>query len=466
MTRSAAGLVKDGLAGTERPRRHRAGPSGPEWGGIIGAMSEREGSGSRAAGGNGPIACPFVAYEDERDERSDRPDHRHRCYAEVRPAPRASAHQEAYCLSAAFATCPTFQDWARREAARARSPRPDEAASAAAAGFGAAAASAAAAGVPAVPAPDVTAPPVSAPEGPGTEREVEVGEPAVEWIPTERDDSRPDPRIDDQGVPPARTRRRDWAAPPPWVGGVPPGGRGPGPTRGGGEASTPGFLGGRERGDSPPVDPELAGLAGSRWLRDLPEGPAVVPAEAELGPDAGRTGPPRSRAVERPAARRPGSGIPRDVAHPAWERPSRHEAYPAIRRRMRLPSAGRLGIGVAALAVAALVLFALPFILKALGGGESGAGPIATPSRPPASSGAPTPTPQPTAQIYVVVQGDNILKIAQSFGLTQAELLAANPQIKDPNKIAIGDQITIPIPPPSVIVNASPSPIVGASASP
>jgi hypothetical protein len=434
-------------------------------------MSEREGSGSRAAGGNGPIACPFVAYEDERDERSDRPDHRHRCYAEVRPAPRASAHQEAYCLSAAFATCPTFQDWARREAARARSPRPDEAAhrnelEGLARPLSSAAESAAAAGVAAVPEPAVPDVPASAVPAPGAEGEVEVGEPAVEWIPTEHDDSRPDDRIDDQGAPPVRTRRRDWAAPPRWVGSVPPGGRDPGPSRGGREASTPGFLGGPERGESPPVDPELAGLAGSRWLRDLPEEPAVVPAEAELGPDAGRSGSVRPRSVERPAARRPASGIPRDVAHPAWERPSRHEAYPAIRRRMRLPSAGRLGIAVAALAVAALVLFALPFILKALGGGDSGAGPIATPSRPPASSGAATPTPQRTAQIYVVVQGDNILKIAQAFGLTQAELLAANPQIKDPNKIAIGDQITIPIAPPSEIVNASPSPITGASASP
>ncbi len=68
----------------------------------------------------GSPACPFVAFEDDRDERADRPDHRHRCYAEAVPAPRALAHQEAYCLSSAFPVCPTFQDWARRESARAR----------------------------------------------------------------------------------------------------------------------------------------------------------------------------------------------------------------------------------------------------------------------------------------------------------------------------------------------------------
>src|SRR4051794_1621700 len=69
---------------------------------------------------DGAPACPFVAFEDDRDERATSPDHRHRCYAEAQPAPRALAHQEAYCLSSAFPVCPTFQDWARREAARSR----------------------------------------------------------------------------------------------------------------------------------------------------------------------------------------------------------------------------------------------------------------------------------------------------------------------------------------------------------
>ncbi|HJW23126.1 MAG TPA: hypothetical protein VJ506_11915, partial [Candidatus Limnocylindrales bacterium] len=68
----------------------------------------------------GAPACPFVAFEDDRDERATSPDHRHRCFAEAPPAPRALAHQEAYCLSSAFPVCPTFQDWARREAAKAR----------------------------------------------------------------------------------------------------------------------------------------------------------------------------------------------------------------------------------------------------------------------------------------------------------------------------------------------------------
>ena len=39
-------------------------------------------------------------------------------------------------------------------------------------------------------------------------------------------------------------------------------------------------------------------------------------------------------------------------------------------------------------------------------------------------------------------------KIAKRFGLTVEQLLAANAQIKNPNKISIGDEVTIPLPEP------------------
>src|SRR5688500_14712518 len=63
-------------------------------------------------------ACPFVALELDRDRRSERPDYRHRCYAEQLPAPRTIAHQERFCLSPNFSGCPIFQAWALRAAAR------------------------------------------------------------------------------------------------------------------------------------------------------------------------------------------------------------------------------------------------------------------------------------------------------------------------------------------------------------
>ena len=40
--------------------------------------------------------------------------------------------------------------------------------------------------------------------------------------------------------------------------------------------------------------------------------------------------------------------------------------------------------------------------------------------------------------------GDTLSKVATAFELSLEELLAANPQITDPDKIAIGDEITIP----------------------
>src|SRR4029077_7014680 len=97
---------------------------------------------------DGAPACPFVAFGDDREARSTSPDHRHRCFAETPPAPRAVAHQEAYCLSSAFPVCPVFQEWARREAARAdgsaRSTTGQGAAAVAGAAGGAAAVSSAA----------------------------------------------------------------------------------------------------------------------------------------------------------------------------------------------------------------------------------------------------------------------------------------------------------------------------------
>ena len=89
-----------------------AGPSGTDNPGMIGGMTERSPMGPERE-----FVCPFVAYDEDRDFRSSVPDHRHRCFAESPAASRALAHQAAYCLSSSFAGCPTFIDWARREAA-------------------------------------------------------------------------------------------------------------------------------------------------------------------------------------------------------------------------------------------------------------------------------------------------------------------------------------------------------------
>src|SRR5689334_4389151 len=45
---------------------------------------------------------------------------------------------------------------------------------------------------------------------------------------------------------------------------------------------------------------------------------------------------------------------------------------------------------------------------------------------------------------YNVKPGDSLSKIAVRNGLTLAQLLQANPQIKDPNRINVGDAINLP----------------------
>src|SRR5215510_8746058 len=45
---------------------------------------------------------------------------------------------------------------------------------------------------------------------------------------------------------------------------------------------------------------------------------------------------------------------------------------------------------------------------------------------------------------YTVKPGDNLSKIASRYGVTLSQLLQANPQIQDPNKIKVGDVINTP----------------------
>lgn len=121
-----------------------------------------------------------------------------------------------------------------------------------------------------------------------------------------------------------------------------------------------------------------------------------------------------------------------------------------------MPRLSPLLLGVAAVAIAAAALFFLPPMFLGLGdGGDASPTPTTAPSGEPTAPASPTPTPAPTPTVYVVASGDTLSKIAASFGITVEELLAANPQITDPNKIQIGDQIVIPQPEPSEIVDTS-----------
>jgi LysM repeat protein len=436
---------------------------------------------------DGATACPFVAFDDDRDERSSVPDHRHRCFAEPQPAPRALAHQEAYCLSSAFPVCPTFQDWARREAARSRdggrAPAPATgarpvdrgsaeppviapglAAAAAAAEHDALGRASAAEPSPVAPAPVEPAaaaivPPFAPPPPAAHADDAFDDEPGAYHV------ARPDDLA--QRNPP-----RDWAAPPPWLASAEATRRD--------DAEPPSFLGRRA------AEPGQ-GLAGSP--ADRMAGGSMPPGrdrEDDEWTSSARSAPPprtsgasradrsdddpdedgreddedRPRSARRPRAYSQHLGGPDG---PDWERPRRYEAYPTIRTRVSLPRVTGIPPIVAAAAVIAalaLVLFFLPGILNFGGAGGPGASTAPSNSEGPSVSLAPTVPPQPTPELYTIKKNETLSKIASAHGITLDELLAANPSIKNPNKISEGQQIIIPVPsdaPPDT-VGESPAP--------
>jgi hypothetical protein len=448
---------------------------------MIGGMTERSPTGTERE-----FVCPFVAYDEDRDYRASVPDHRHRCFAESPAASRALAHQAAYCLSSAFAGCPTFIDWARREAA----PPKDE-------------------------------PIRTLREAPTARREVDRSS-----LPTSRPTA-----PQSAPAPSGRQRRAEWTAPPPWApdAGLPardadledeaegPAGR-PDPRFRGddtpdvapdvapdgeedsrfGAPESPGLgawsgsaLGALAASGSAsmgrPAGSPASGAEVDRGAGPIPGGP-VTPAflagrAARPGPAGGGAdlpadadgfharpadqrqwpGPAGSSPGERPRRPLPGPGrergtdralvagsdrVPADPSAPSWERPRRFEAYPSLKagggRVAALPRPVLYGLIVLIVGVA---LFATPFVLRIFTSGD-GAGAIPTPSAS-ASAGASaapsvTPVPSPSPVVYVVKAGDVLSRIAARFGVTVDQIVKANPQIKNPDKLALGDQLVIP----------------------
>jgi LysM repeat protein len=113
-----------------------------------------------------------------------------------------------------------------------------------------------------------------------------------------------------------------------------------------------------------------------------------------------------------------------------------------------LPTIALAGVAVV---LAAIALFFLPGLLG-LGSGQPAASPTATvgiTSAP--ASVVVTEAPAATQQTYVVQSGDTMSKIANKFHVPLQTLINANPQIKNPNKLQIGDQVIIPVPNASTV---------------
>jgi hypothetical protein len=410
---------------------------------MIGAMTER---GLPIV--DGAPACPFVAFEDDRDERAASPDHRHRCYAEAHPAPRALAHQEAYCLSSAFPVCPTFQDWARREAARSRADRPARSESLAA--------GIASDSPQRNPPRNWAAPPPWASRG-------GRGEGDADWDEGDSDD--PDAAAEGEWGRDALPRRgrglsgsyADRVAGDP--GAPPPGGFEDDDA----EAPVAPVAPSPHARDSLPEQPTLAGsmAPGHDAWEDDGAGSAADSAshgrrrERDPGRVAAFAGgephgaPPSAGSERRPERRR-------DARAPEWESARPMEAYPTLRAR-RLPelSVPPLLVAVLALALAAAVLFALPGLLG-FGSPSAVATPTPTPRPTIGASLPPTPVPAPTQQVYIVQSGDTMSRIANRFGIPLGDLIAANQEtIPDPDQLQIGDTVIIPVPIPSELPAAS-----------
>ena len=379
--------------------------------------------------GEGPTACPFVALENDRDRRSDEPDHRHRCYAEPDPAPRALAHQREYCLAATFTACPIFQDWAIRAAATPvplrlgrladveRDPQPAWAA----------------------------APP---------------------WFVDEPEEaaSRTDAAAVPEGfvAPPARDAHDERREPPEPAGEIE---RLPSLPREEGQSTGPAGP------PLPPVPPRQPQSQARVRVEPAsrPEPEPEPGQEDDTGAAAGAP-PPflAGRAAQRPEyvePRRSGQQSPppdrtlpseklrREDVVPPW---AREPIYPLqTGSKVRLGGSGSwisrittvLAIAVIlSLAVAAVIL--APSLLGD-GGHPSRTAPVAGASptaRQPTPTPRPTPTPAPTPVTYTVQPGDTLFSIALRHALTVEQLLLANPQITNPDLVQIGQQIIIPEP--------------------
>lgn len=70
----------------------------------------------------------------------------------------------------------------------------------------------------------------------------------------------------------------------------------------------------------------------------------------------------------------------------------------------------------------------------------------ATPAATPEPVATPEPTPAQAVTVYRIRAGDTLYRLAIRFKVKLDALIAANPQLADPNKLKIGERINIPKP--------------------
>jgi LysM repeat protein len=348
----------------------------------------------------GSVACPFIAFEDDRDHRADRPDYRHRCFASSQPEPRALPHQERYCLAPGFPQCPVFLDWARQEAAAVN------------------------------PAGRRSSAPASDEEAADKSGRPEREAPAFLA-------GRPRPNSSDEGTT-QPTRRTPEPVGDLW-----------------------GYKGDVKR---PAADTTASSGSAASGSGGAADSAAILGGVAGLGSAGSALGSGSVAGASRgtPPITPPSSPMARPVgSHPAWERPPKLENFPRLHSRNERSSNSPLLLAMVGVAILVVFLFAWPFLTS-----QGGKTPVATHTPSPTAtlasptpSTAPTPTPPPSGSVtsYTVREGDTIYTISIQFGVTQAEIMAANPDITDPAYIQVGQKIKIPHPGASAVASPSSS---------
>ena len=134
---------------------------------------------------------------------------------------------------------------------------------------------------------------------------------------------------------------------------------------------------------------------------------------------------------------------------------------------LKIPGLRSVRSMAAALLLAGLLFFSLPTIIKGFGGflGAVTASPTPTVDPNPTPTPTPTPPPTPAPIVHIVKRGETLSQISAQYQVSVAAILGANPAVKDPNSIAVGQELIIPsvipdvsLPPGSDVPASSPSP--------
>lgn len=219
-----------------------------------------------------------------------------------------------------------------------------------------------------------------------------------------------------------------------------------------GEALQPGLFDEPVKQPALPEAPPMPTFRLTAPAEDAAPGGSIVPAPAPaiIPPPVRPTPPAPPKPTPSKPIKPPKSPLRKEDIVPAWERARYDVPDPGKPARAGRDLFSWLTILFAILAVVTLAALAV-LLLPALFGGRPGAA-TPTPSlvagATPTSVGSPTPaaTPQSTWQTYTIALGDNLFKIATKFNITYEQLLAANPQITNPDFIVAGQVINIPPP--------------------